>query len=158
MQTLNIILTVHISTWMKQTFFTEQNKCGVKLLRKHSVVGQVLRNSFCSKTVLWSLWTTAVLYGCKCSRIVAFCGDDAGIHFAVHQCDRFSWRCFQFSKNFVQFFPKAYILHVLSCLTLNLLLETNSLMCKLFSCVLVCIQKFSSIFTEICACSILWSS
>jgi hypothetical protein len=62
--------------------------------------------------------------------------------FCCMSCHRFAWRCFQSSKTFVQVFLKACILHVLSCLKLNLLLEMNSLMCKLL--VLVCLCAFRS--------------
>jgi hypothetical protein len=52
---LDIILTVYISRYIKQTFYTEQNKCRIKLLNMHSLVGPVHGNNFCCKTVLWSL-------------------------------------------------------------------------------------------------------
>jgi hypothetical protein len=85
--------------------------------------------------VLWSLWTTAVLCGCKCRGFIGFCGDDAGIHCAVCHATDFLGDVYNLTK--ISCFLKACILHVLSCLKLYLLLETNSLTCKLFSCVSV---------------------
>jgi hypothetical protein len=69
-------LRVPVSTEMKPGFTTKQNELGsisaVSIPCRYEFTKFILASWYASQ----SLWNTVVLYVCKCSSLVAVCGDD----------------------------------------------------------------------------------